>query len=126
MRTLHQNRNTSQPVVLITGATDGIGRALVQRHMNVITVYPGPMRTAHARRYSPDNRRESRRMAPERVAACIAAAVEQRRARVIPGVTNQAVALIGSVAPTLTMHAMRKTIFERLEALSGDVKAGRP
>jgi len=100
--------------------------ALAQRHMNVITVYPGPTRTAHARRYSPDNRRESRRMAPERVAACIAAAVEQRRARVIPGVTNQAVALIGSVAPTLTMYAMRKTIFERLEALSGDMKAGRP
>jgi short-subunit dehydrogenase len=100
--------------------------ALAHRHMNVITVYPGPTRTAHARRYSPDNRRESRRMAPERVAACIAAAVERRRARVIPGITNQAVALIGSVAPTLTMYAMRKTIFERLEALSGDVKAERP
>lgn len=100
--------------------------ALAQRNMNVITVYPGPTRTAHARRYSPDNRRESRRMAPERVAAYITTAVEQRRARVIPGITNQAVALIGSVAPTLTMYVMRKTIFERLEALSGDTKEGRP
>jgi short-subunit dehydrogenase len=30
MVTLHQNRNMSQSVVLITGATDGIGRALAQ------------------------------------------------------------------------------------------------
>jgi len=30
MVTLHPNRNTSQSIVLITGATDGIGRALAQ------------------------------------------------------------------------------------------------
>jgi len=35
--------------------------ALAPQKMHVLTVYPGPTRTAHARRYSPDNSREARR-----------------------------------------------------------------
>ncbi|NJL34947.1 MAG: SDR family oxidoreductase [Chloroflexaceae bacterium] len=45
--------------------------ALAPRQISVLTVYPGPTRTAHARRYSPDNRHEQRRMPPEQLAALI-------------------------------------------------------
>ncbi len=88
--------------------------ALASRAIHVATVYPGPTRTAHARRYSPDNRREQRRMPPERVAQSILAAVEQRRAEVIPGMSNRLIAVAGRVAPALTICAMRKAIIEQL------------
>ncbi|MBL8046704.1 MAG: SDR family NAD(P)-dependent oxidoreductase, partial [Anaerolineales bacterium] len=45
--------------------------------LHVLTVYPGPTRTAHARRYSPDNSRENRRMLPEILATQIYAATQK-------------------------------------------------
>lgn len=88
--------------------------ALAQRNVHVATVYPGPTRTDHARRYSPDNRRESRRMSPERVAQAIVTAVERQQAEVIPGMINRLIAAVGRTLPPLTMYVMRKTIFEKL------------
>lgn len=99
--------------------------ALAQRNMHVATVYPGPTRTGHARRYSPDNRRESRRMPPERVAQAIDAAVERRQAAVIPGTINRLIAAVGSVAPALAMYVMRKTVFEKLPQVRRSLE-GRP
>lgn len=88
--------------------------ALGGRGVAVLTVYPGPTRTAHARRYSPDNRREGRRMPPERLAALIVAAVAARRAELVPGAANRLIARIGRFAPALTEALMRKTILEPL------------
>jgi len=88
--------------------------ALEQRGINVLTVFPGPTRTAHARRYSPDNRREGRRMAPERLAELLAVAVERRQATLIPGAGNRLFAILGRLCPPLLDHAMRKTILEKL------------
>lgn len=99
--------------------------ALAQRNMHVTTVYPGPTRTDHARRYSPDNRWESRRMPPERVAQAITAAVARRQAEVIPGMTNRLIAAVGSVVPALAMYMMRKTIFEKLPQTRRSLE-GRP
>jgi short-subunit dehydrogenase len=61
----------SYPGAAVYGASkDGLASyarslaaALAPQGINVLVVYPGPTRTAHARRYSPDNRREARRMA---------------------------------------------------------------
>jgi hypothetical protein len=80
----------------------------------VLTVFPGPTRTAHARRYSPDNRREQRRMAPDLLAELIAGAVECGQSSLIPGVANRLVAALGRLAPPLAETLMRRTIFERL------------
>ena len=88
--------------------------ALEQRGINVLTVFPGPTRTAHARRYSPDNRREGRRMAPERLAELLAVAVQRRQATLIPGAGNRLFAILGRLCPPLLDHAMRKTILEKL------------
>jgi short-subunit dehydrogenase len=96
---------------------DGVAayaRSLRAAGLKVLTVYPGPTRTAHARRYSPDNRREGRRMPPERLAALIAAAVEARRSELVPGPGNRLIARVGRVAPALTEYLMRKTILEKL------------
>ena len=88
---------------------------LARRGINTLTVYPGPTRTAHARRYSPDNRREQRRMPPETLARLIVSAVEKRRRRLIPGLGNQLFAAVGHVLPRVTERLMRKTLFERLD-----------
>lgn len=80
----------------------------------VLTVYPGPTRTAHARRYSPDNRREQRRMPPETLANQILAAVNGKRRNLIPGWTNRTMAVLGRLFPTLAEQAMLRTIYTKL------------
>lgn len=87
---------------------------LADQQINVLTVFPGPTRTAHARRYSPDNRREARRMPPEHLAALIAEAVQQRRPVLIPGFSNRLVALLGRLVPAFTEFVLRKTILDKL------------
>ncbi|MCE7979566.1 MAG: SDR family NAD(P)-dependent oxidoreductase [Caldilinea sp. CFX5] len=88
--------------------------ALAPQGKHVLTIYPGPTRTAHARRYSPDNRREARRMAPEVLAQQIAKALHQRQRRLIPGFTHRATALAGQLWPRLTEEIMRRTLYEQL------------
>jgi len=87
---------------------------LAGRGLQVLTVYPGPTRTAHARRYSPDNRREHRRMPPEQLAGLLVAAVARGAATLIPGPANQLTATLGRLVPALTDVAMRRTILDRL------------
>jgi short-subunit dehydrogenase len=93
--------------------------ALARQGIHVLTVYPGPTRTAHARRYSPDNRREGRRMPPERLAAQIELAIRRRRAELVPGAGNRLAALAGRLLPGLMELVMRRTILEKLEPQGG-------
>jgi hypothetical protein len=88
--------------------------ALAEQHIHVLTVYPGPTRTAHARRYSPDNRREARRMPPEHLAAQILVAVQRRQPVLIPGAAGRLFALLGHYAPALAERVMKQTILDRL------------
>jgi short-subunit dehydrogenase len=88
--------------------------ALAGQNIHVLTVYPGPTRTAHARRYSPDNRREARRMPPEHLAAQILVAVQQRQHVLIPDAAGRLFALLGRYAPGLAERVMKQTILNRL------------
>ncbi|MEP7344096.1 MAG: hypothetical protein ABI877_02460, partial [Gemmatimonadaceae bacterium] len=71
-------------------------------------------RTAHARRYSPDNTREARRMPPDRLALAILGAVQRRRRILIPGAANRMFALLGVSARGLTNLLMRRALFDKL------------
>lgn len=88
--------------------------ALLPHGVHVLTVYPGPTRTAHARRYSPDNRREQQRMPPELLADLLLEALRRRQSTLIPGAGNRLLALAGHWLPGLAEWAMRKSILERL------------
>lgn len=88
---------------------------LARRGIHVLTVYPGPTRTAHARRYSPDNRREHRRMPPDRLAAAILASQQARRRILIPGWGNRLFAALGLIAPSLTEALLERTLLNKLE-----------
>lgn len=88
--------------------------ALKKARLHVLTVYPGPVRTEHARRYSPDNRRESRRMAPEKLADAVFDAVQKRRRFLLPGVGARVAAWVGRWLPRVAHFAMRKSILDKL------------
>ncbi|MGJ3240848.1 MAG: SDR family NAD(P)-dependent oxidoreductase [Anaerolineae bacterium] len=87
--------------------------AITDPRLHVMTVYPGPTRTAHARRYSPDNSRENRRMSADALAEQIVSAMERRQRVLIPGTSNKLFALIGRWFPAITNYAMRKTLLEK-------------
>ena len=94
-----------------------------------LTVFPGPTRTEHARRHSPDNRREHRRMDPVRLADAIVRAVDEGRRILIPGPANRVLAALGSMAPRLTEWAMRRAILDKLdavEAANSELATDRP
>ena len=92
----------------------GLAVALAPRRIHVATVYPGPTRTPHARRFSPDPDAEARRMLPETLARIVYLAVRRRRRVVIPGTANKMLATLGHIAPTLAGRLMKRVIYERL------------
>ncbi len=79
-----------------------------------LTVFPGPVRTAHARRYSPDNSREDGRMLPETLADAIFRAEQAGHAHLIPGTQNKVMGGIGHLFPRLLEFGMKKMILEKL------------
>lgn len=114
----------SYPGAAVYAATkDGIaayarslGVALAPQALHVLTVYPGPTRTAHARRYSPDNHREDKRMPPEELAATIHLALQQRRRHLVPGRANRLVAWLGRLWPQPVEAIMRRTLYAHLRS----------
>jgi short-subunit dehydrogenase len=102
------------------GTKDGIAsyaRSLAvgypSRH--VMTVYPGPTRTAHARKYSPDNSREDKRMTPDDLAVLVLKGVEKRQRILIPGVANWAFAVFGRVLPGVADNVMKRSLLEKFD-----------
>lgn len=87
---------------------------LAPQQIHVLTVYPGPTRTQHARRYSPDNRREAQRMPPEVLATAVYRALEMRQRTLVPGAGNRLAAWLGVWLPGLAEWMMRKTVYEKL------------
>ncbi|MEM7392835.1 MAG: SDR family NAD(P)-dependent oxidoreductase [Verrucomicrobiota bacterium] len=89
-------------------------RAALHAELNVLTVFPGPTRTEHARRYSPDNSKESNRMAPETLAEKIVQSQRAVRAVLVPGGGNKLCATLGHWHPGLMEWAMKKAILDKL------------
>lgn len=83
---------------------------LRQRQVHVLIVYPGPTRTAHARRYSSDNSREHKRMAPEVLANRIYRSVTRRRRTLISGFVNGVIASVGKWLPGVAERSMARSM----------------
>ena len=91
-----------------------LSRSLRAAGYRTTVVFPGPTRTDHARRYSPDNSREDRRMPPEQVAEAIFTAEQRGQRRLIPGAANKLLAFAGRIVPTVMENAMRRTLYEKI------------
>lgn len=78
--------------------------------INVLTVFPGPTRTDHARRYSPDNSREGKRMPPETLAEAIHRGIGKRRRLLVPGFGNRTATVLGILFPRVVERVMRRAM----------------
>ncbi len=93
-----------------------IRRPLLRLGISVSCVFPGPLRTDHARRHAPENADASQRMPADDAARDILSAVRAGKATVILGKQARIVALAGRIAPRLVTWQMRRFIFEKLSA----------
>jgi short-subunit dehydrogenase len=82
----------------------------------VLNVFPGPVRTAHAREHSPDNRYEHKRMEPTVLASAIYAAWQRGSQRLVPGVGNKLSALLAWLFPRTMTALMRRIIFLKMQS----------
>ncbi|MBV7333078.1 SDR family NAD(P)-dependent oxidoreductase [Chloroflexi bacterium TSY] len=89
--------------------------ALAPKLHNILTVFPGPTRTEHARLYSPNNEREHLRMPPEELARHILQAMKNQRRILVPGIGNKLFSVVGRIAPFVTERVMRKTLLEKFD-----------
>ncbi len=87
--------------------------ALAPREIHVMTVFPGPTRTAHAHRYSPDNSREEKRMPPEDLAEAIFRGIGERKRLLVPGFGNRTAAFLGAWCPRVVERVMRRAMLGR-------------
>lgn len=90
-------------------------RAALWPELEVLTVFPGPTRTPHAERYSPDNSRSERRMPPALLAERIVKAAQSGQSRLVPSAGLQLAALLGRWLPSLTDSMMLRTLYEPLQ-----------
>ncbi len=88
--------------------------ALKIKNIQVMTVFPGPTRTPHARMYSPDNSNEQKRMLPEVLAEKIYKGMKQRKSNLVPGFSNKVFAFAGRFIPGLTEKMMKRIILDKL------------
>ena len=66
-----------------------IGPACAKRGVNVLTIFPGPVRTSHAERHAPKGANATKRMAPEELADRILLASERKQRVLYPGPVGQ-------------------------------------
>ena len=99
----------------VTAYARSLDVALAPQGIHVLTVFPGPTRTPHAARHSPDNLREHKRMPPETLAAGVVRAVEQKRRYYIPGRSNKLFAALGRWLPALPERVMMRTLFDKMK-----------
>jgi NAD(P)-dependent dehydrogenase (short-subunit alcohol dehydrogenase family) len=99
----------------LVGYAEGIRPDCAVDGVHICTVMPGPVRTPHARRYSPPGSREGRRRSPELVAREVVSAVEHRAAVVVPGASAKLLGVLGTLFPRLTTALFRRTLLDRTE-----------
>lgn len=92
-----------------------IRRACAVKNVNVLSVFPGPLRTAHAERHAPKGANAGKRMTPEALAKQIIDAVKRRTKVLYPGVAAKLARIAGKLLPGTMSGIMRRIIFEKLD-----------
>lgn len=83
--------------------------------ITVSTVYPGPLRTEHAERHSPQNASSEKRMTAQDAASFILSAIRKNRKVIFPGNSARFAAVAGKIAPGPATWLMRKILYEKLD-----------
>ncbi len=88
--------------------------ACANNNVNVLTIFPGPVKTAHAERHAPEGADAEKRMAPEEMAKRILRAVNRRSGVLYPGAAAKLTRIAGWLMPAAMSKLMRRIIFEKL------------
>ena len=90
-----------------------------KRHgVRPLTVFPGPIRTAHAVRHSPQGAKASARQDPAQLAKVILAAAKGRKRELYPSFKAQMAAMAGSTLPFLTTRMMRRALYDKMDGIT--------
>ncbi len=92
-----------------------IAPACEKKGVNVLTVFPGPIRTGHAERHAPKGADTSKRMLPKRLAKKILSAIGKKRSTLYPGFVAKFTGIAGRLFPGSMSRLMRRLIFEKLD-----------
>lgn len=99
----------------IAAYANSVRKPFRKKGVGVLTVFPGPIRTEHAKRHAPKGAKAANRMLPEKLAVLILKAAAGKTRELYPGNTAALAKLLGRFAPVATTRMMRKKIFEKLE-----------
>ncbi len=110
---------TKSGLAILAAALNGKYR---RERIRYCVVFPGPVRTAHARRYSPSREgralreaMERRRMPPMQVAQIVARGAARGAQRIMPGWGSKLAALLGFFFPRISRAIMLQLIFRHIE-----------
>jgi short-subunit dehydrogenase len=83
--------------------------------VTLTVAFPGPLKTDHAERHSPEGADDSKRMDPDQAARLMLADALAGKRNSIPGAGNRAFAVIGRLFPKPVTAVMRRLIYSRLK-----------
>lgn len=92
-----------------------IRKPFAKKGVCVLSVFPGPVRTDHAKRHAPKGADASKRMLPDDLALKILTAASLNKKTLYPGAAAQSARILGKIAPNLMTNMMRKIIYDKLD-----------
>lgn len=99
----------------ISNYANSLRKALKADGINVLVVYPGPMKTEQASRHAPKGADAERRMNSDEVAQQIYSAIDGRKSNLVPGSANKIFAKLGVLLPRRMKLLMKKIIYDKLD-----------
>lgn len=89
-------------------------------NVKVTAIFPGPLKTDHAARHSPEGADAEKRMTPDEAALLILRDIKKGRAHSILGSAAKTFAFLGQIAPKPMTLAMKKIIYTKLDKTVAD------
>ena len=99
----------------ISNYAKSLRKALKGDGINVLVVYPGPMKTEQASRHAPKGADAEKRMNSDEVAQQIFSAIDGRKSSLVPGAANKIFAKLGALMPRTMRALMKKIIYDKLD-----------
>ena len=92
-----------------------VDKTFRKERVRVLTVFPGPINTSHAKKHAPEGSKASSRMAPQKMAKLILRAAKGKSKTYYPGTKAYMGALFGKMMPGLATRLMRRGIYDKLK-----------
>ncbi len=98
----------------IASYAHSVAKPFRKKQVSVLTVFPGPIDTAHAQKHAPDQSSRSKRMAPEKLARLILKASRGRAKTLYPGGKTYLAACFGKLFPNQATRLMRRGLYDKM------------